>query len=192
MTETWPIEPPLAGTEREHLIGMLDRLRATFRWKAGGLNADQLNARISSSELTLGGLLKHLSFVEATQFTWKTYRLDPGEPWTSVDWEADADWDFHSAANDSPAELYALYDSTVAASRRRLDGLLDDGGLDQLTEITWQGQRPTLRRSSATWSRSTAAIPATPTSSASRSTDWSGRTRRRAGSPAEALPVITG
>ncbi len=146
MTETWPIEPPLAGTEREHLIGMLDRLRATFRWKAGGLNADQLNARISSSELTLGGLLKHLSFVEATQFTWKTYRLDPGEPWTSVDWEADADWDFHSAANDSPAELYALYDSTVAASRRRLDGLLDDGGLDQLTEITWQGQRPTLRR----------------------------------------------
>jgi len=34
----------------------------------------------------------------------------------------------------------------VAASRRRLDGLLDDGGLDQLTEITWQGQRPTLRR----------------------------------------------
>jgi hypothetical protein len=28
-------EPPLAGTEAEHLVGALDRLRVTFRWKAG-------------------------------------------------------------------------------------------------------------------------------------------------------------
>src|SRR5581483_1089125 len=28
-----PWEPPLAGTEAEHLLGALDRLRATFRWK---------------------------------------------------------------------------------------------------------------------------------------------------------------
>jgi hypothetical protein len=26
-------EPPLAGAEAEHLVGALDRLRATFRWK---------------------------------------------------------------------------------------------------------------------------------------------------------------
>jgi hypothetical protein len=29
-----PWEPPLAGTELEHLVGALDRLRTTFRWKA--------------------------------------------------------------------------------------------------------------------------------------------------------------
>ena len=28
-----------AGTETEHLLGALDRLRTTFRWKAGGLDA---------------------------------------------------------------------------------------------------------------------------------------------------------
>ncbi len=29
-----PWEPPLAGTEAEHLTGALDRLCTTFRWKA--------------------------------------------------------------------------------------------------------------------------------------------------------------
>ncbi|MBO1752096.1 hypothetical protein J4G33_09800 [Actinotalea sp. BY-33] len=38
-------EPPLAGTEVEHLIGTRERLRATFRWKAGGLDVEQLRAR---------------------------------------------------------------------------------------------------------------------------------------------------
>ncbi len=31
-----PWEPPLAGTEVEQILGALDRLRATFRWKADG------------------------------------------------------------------------------------------------------------------------------------------------------------
>jgi hypothetical protein len=48
-----PWEPPLAGTEAEQLVGALDRLRATFRWKAGGLDEAGLRARIPSSSLTL-------------------------------------------------------------------------------------------------------------------------------------------
>jgi hypothetical protein len=59
-----PWEPPLAGSEVDHLLGSLDRLRATFRWKAGGLDASELSAKLASSALTLGGLLKHLAFVE--------------------------------------------------------------------------------------------------------------------------------
>jgi len=35
MTDT-PWEPPLAGIEVEHLIGALERLRTTFRWKVDG------------------------------------------------------------------------------------------------------------------------------------------------------------
>ena len=34
-----PWEPPTAGTETEHLLGALDRMRWTFRWKAGHLDA---------------------------------------------------------------------------------------------------------------------------------------------------------
>ena len=64
-----PWEPPLAGTEVEHLLGALDRQRATFRWKADGLDAAGLNTRIGASTLTLGGLLKHLAVVEDEKFT---------------------------------------------------------------------------------------------------------------------------
>src|SRR5215472_9752808 len=59
-----PWEPPVAGTEAEHLLGALDRLRATFRWKTDGLDAAALRTRVGASALTLGGLLKHLAVVE--------------------------------------------------------------------------------------------------------------------------------
>ena len=76
--DTTPWEPPLAGTEVEHLLGALNRLRVTFRWKAAGLDADGLNARIPSSGLTLGGLLKHLACVEDVMFTVKLAGVAPG------------------------------------------------------------------------------------------------------------------
>ena len=60
-----PWEPPTAGTETQHILGALDRLRTTFRWKADDLDAAGLRTRIGASALTIGGLLKHLSFVEA-------------------------------------------------------------------------------------------------------------------------------
>ena len=44
MTESdTPWEPPFAGTEVEHLVGALDRLRTTFRWKADDLDAARLH-----------------------------------------------------------------------------------------------------------------------------------------------------
>jgi Protein of unknown function (DUF664) len=67
----YPWEPPLAGTEAEQLAGALGRLRATFRWKADDLDAAGLQTRIGASTLTLGGLLKHLAFVEDYTFTYK-------------------------------------------------------------------------------------------------------------------------
>jgi len=145
-TDVWPVEPPLAGTEFEHLLGMLDRLRATFRWKAGGLAAAGLGVRVGASALTLGGLLKHLARVEDVKVTFDAFGRDPGEPWRSVDWDADPDWDFHSAADDSPAALNALYDGPVARARRTLAAAIADGGLDQPTRLAWQGQRASLRR----------------------------------------------
>lgn len=36
----------MACTEAEHLIGALDRLRATFRWKADELDAAGLATRV--------------------------------------------------------------------------------------------------------------------------------------------------
>ena len=74
-------EPPHAGTEGEHLKGALDRLRTTFRWKAGGLHAAGLSAKVGASALTLGGLLKHLAFAEDHAFSMALKGIPPGPPW---------------------------------------------------------------------------------------------------------------
>ncbi|MGZ4450325.1 MAG: mycothiol transferase, partial [Nocardioides sp.] len=46
-------------------------------------------------------------------------------PFDAVDWRTDADWDWHSAAQDSPAELRALLDRCIAASDAALDSVPD-------------------------------------------------------------------
>jgi len=142
-----PWEPPLAGTEAEHLVAALDRLRTTFRWKADGLDSEGLQARIGASSLTLGGLLKHLALVEDHYFVGKLAGEPLGAPWDAGDWDGDPDWEFTSAADDSPAELYALWDAAVARARERLDAALANGGLDQPVDLTWSdGRKPSLRR----------------------------------------------
>jgi len=142
-----PWEPPLAGTEAEHLVGALDRLRSTFRWKADDLDTAGLQTRIGASSLTLGGLLKHLALVEDHSSTTKLHGEPPGAPWEAVDWDADPDWEFISAAGDTPEQLYALWDDAVARSRVRFDAALADGGLDQLVHASWpDGRHASLRR----------------------------------------------
>jgi hypothetical protein len=143
--DSW--EPPLAGTEEEHLLAALDRMRTTFRWKADGLDTAALNQRIGESTLTIGGLLKHLALHEDHMFTVKFRGEALGPPWNTVDWESDRDWEFSSAADDSPEALYALYDDAVARSRATLAKALANGGLDQPAAITWpDGRHASLRR----------------------------------------------
>ena len=143
-----PWESPLAGNEPEHLTGDLDRLRMTFRWKADGLDATGLQSRIGASSLTLGGLLKHLAFVEDYTFTVKMRGQSPGPPWDTVDWDnVSADWEFTSSVDDSPEDLYALWDAAVKRSRQRLDAALTDGGLGQSVHMAWpDGRHANLRR----------------------------------------------
>lgn len=143
----FPWEPPLAGSEAEHLFGALDRLRTTFRWKADGLNDRGLRTTIGASALTLGSLLKHLAFVEAFYERVKLAGESPGAPWETVDWEANPGWDFRSAADDSPEELYALYDDAVARARTSYQRAVADGGLDRLVDANDDaGRHASLRR----------------------------------------------
>ena len=142
-----PWEPPLAGTETEHLVGALDRLRTTFRWKAGHLDAAGLQAGVGPSALTLGGLLKHLALIEDFYFTTKLSGEPLGEPWETTYRDDDPDWEFTSAADDTPDELYALWDGAVERSRARLNAALANGGLDQLVAAGKDdGRQASLRR----------------------------------------------
>jgi len=140
-------EPPLAGTELEHLVGALDRLRMTFRWKADDLDSAGLRTRMGESALTLGGLLKHLAAVEDYYFTAKLAGQPIGAPWDSMGSDGSNDWEFASAADDTPAELYALWDGAVERSRTRLDATLASDGLGQLIHVSSpDGRHASLRR----------------------------------------------
>jgi hypothetical protein len=148
MTDTdFPWEPPLAGTEAEHLTGALDRLRATFRFKADDLDAAGLQVRIGASTLTLGGLLKHLAAGEDNMFTVRLSGVPIGAPWEGTDWNGDNDWEIGSAADDTPEQLYDLWDGAVERSRARLGAALASGGLEQSVHLSDPGGRhASLRR----------------------------------------------
>jgi uncharacterized damage-inducible protein DinB len=139
-------EPPLASDETATLLGFLEYHRATLAWKCSGLDAAGLAATVAPSSMTLGGMLKHLALVEEI---WCSYRLhghDPAPPWDTVDWKADPDWDWHSAAEDSPEQLVAIWQDAVARSRTLVAEALADGGLDRLARRGWpDGRVPSLR-----------------------------------------------
>ena len=101
-----------------------------------------LQARIGASSLTLGGLLKHLALVEDYTFTTKLRGGSPGEPWETIYRDDVPDWPFVSAADDTPEQLYALWDGAVARSRERLAAALADGGLDLLADVAWPDGTP--------------------------------------------------
>jgi uncharacterized protein DUF664 len=142
-----PWEPPEAGTETEHLVGALERLRVTFRWKADGLDAAGLRTRVGASTLTLGGLLKHLALIEDYKFTQLLAGEPMGPPWDTVLDDGSDDWEFRSAAEDRPEQLYALWDGAVVRSRSRLAAALRRGGPDQLIHASGaDGNHASLRR----------------------------------------------
>jgi uncharacterized damage-inducible protein DinB len=139
-------EPPLAGDETATLLGFLEFQRATLAWKCRGLDAAGLRATVGASTMTLGGMLKHLALVEESWCSRSLYGRDLQPPWDTVDWKADRDWDWHSAADDSPEQLHALWQDAVARSRALVDEALADGGLDRLARRTWpDGRAPSLR-----------------------------------------------
>ena len=66
--------------------------------------------------MTLGGLLKHLAYVEDDWCSRWLYGRDRQPPWDEVDWKADPDRDRHSAAEDTPEQLLTLWQDAVARS----------------------------------------------------------------------------
>lgn len=139
-------EPEPAVDETDTLLGFLDFQRATFEWKCRGLGADGLATRVAASSMTLGGIMKHLAWVEDHWFSFFLHDAERSEPWRSVDWSADSNWEWNSAAHDEPDELRRLWSASVDASRARVAEALARGGMDQLARRTWDsGESPSLR-----------------------------------------------
>lgn len=132
-------EPPLAADEAATLLGFLDFQRATLEWKTRDLAPEDLRRPLAQhpSGMTLAGLLKHLAYVEDYWFA-EVVGGDTGvEPWASVDWDADGDWDWHSATTDPAEEVRALWQASVERSRAVVAGRLADLGA---TSPAWGGR----------------------------------------------------
>ncbi len=121
------------------LEGYLDAYRALAVRKAAGLDAGRLATRLPPSTSTLGGLLKHLAVVEDDWFHSDLAGNDLPEPWASVDPAEIADWEWTSAADDSPEELLALFEAACARSRAAAAAV---GSLEEMSVKTDADGRP--------------------------------------------------
>ena len=62
-------EAPLTADETATIVGFREYQRATLGWKCAGLDAAGLGATVAASSMTLGGLLKHMAYVEDDWFS---------------------------------------------------------------------------------------------------------------------------
>jgi hypothetical protein len=127
--------PPTPAGEAEMLLFALDRSRAQFAWKCSGLDAAGLGKPHPPSAMTLGGLVKHLAIVEDKYVIVHLTGEPAGAPWDAVDFDADPEWEWRTAADDSPEELYALWHGAVQRSRAAVAKALAEGELDQPSKV---------------------------------------------------------
>ena len=139
-------QPPLQGDEAATLLGFLDYQRATLAWKCSGLGPEGYATKIAASEVTLGGLLKHLALVEDWWFRQWLYDEGWQPPHDGVDWEADPDWEWRTAAEDSPEELLRAWQASVERSKELVAKALEEGGMGRPARKAEEGWgSPSLR-----------------------------------------------
>jgi uncharacterized damage-inducible protein DinB len=126
-------DPPETGPELDQLTSVLDYQRETILRKTAGLTREQLAQQHPPSSLTLGGLLNHLALVEDSWFRERFAGLPDDELWDGVDWDADPDYEFRTAAEVEPEELRRRYEKACASSREVVAGAQS---LDQLSVKT--------------------------------------------------------
>jgi uncharacterized damage-inducible protein DinB len=132
------IDPDPGGSELELLNQYLDYQRDTMLSKTDGLTRQQLARTHPPSELTLAGLLHHLSLVEEDWLEVRFSGLPDRDPWASVDWNADPNWEFRTAVDLEPEQLQSRYRKACERSRKVVS---EAAGLDQLSIQTLRDGR---------------------------------------------------
>lgn len=131
----WDVERFLHGDEVDTALITLERNRLTFAWKCAGIGAEGMALRLAPSSVTLGGLLKHLAWVEELYFQHRLAGRPVMAPFDRLDLETDwEDWPWRTAADDTPPALRALWVDAVHRSRASLAEALSNGELDQPTQ----------------------------------------------------------
>lgn len=115
---------PLLTGERADLLDTLTKHRALFRGTVEGLTDEQAASHPTVSELSLGGLIKH---VAATEAEWADFIVEGPRVIPAVDWAA-IDW------SNPPAEVVAYQQGFQMVEGETLVGLL--AAYDEVAEAT--------------------------------------------------------
>ncbi|RLV49963.1 DinB family protein [Nocardioides mangrovicus] len=131
-------------SERDDLLQILDTRRALFLRTVEGIDDDQARTRTTVSELTLGGLVKH---VAQTQEQWLSFITEGPAPQPDIDW-SNIDWSNPPAAvkafqeghrmlpEETLGDLVAAYQD-VAARTAELVDTVDLDATQPLPEAPW-------------------------------------------------------
>ena len=133
---------PQAADELETLSAFLDFYRALMLDKAAGLTQAQLGVAMEPSTMTLSGMIYHLTVVEASWFSDIFAGEGIGEPWASVDWDEDRDWEWRIAQSMDPEVVFDAYRD---ASDRSREIVAAADSLDQLSVKYRDGDKWSLR-----------------------------------------------
>jgi uncharacterized protein DUF664 len=132
--------------EAQSLQLVLDRTRRDFGWKTGGLDERGLRAMTAASSMTLGGLVKHMAWVEAD---WLAVNLAGGEygpPWDTVGRGADPECAWRTGGSDDPEEIYSVWRNALRRSAQLVPEIIGARGLDG--PASWalpDGRTPSVR-----------------------------------------------
>lgn len=118
--------------ERQDFLQALAKHRGFLRYTAEGLTDAQAAQRTTVSELTLGGLVKHVAGVEAR---WMRFAVGGAAAMRSepVDWENQ----FRMGEGETLAGLLAAYDRVAAATDELVATLPDLDEAHPLPEAPW-------------------------------------------------------
>lgn len=124
MPEPEPVDPPRDKPERETLLAFLDYFRTVMIRKVEGVDDAGLRMSPVPSGTCLGGLIKHLAYVERWWFqaAWMSEAVE--FPWT----DEDPDADFRVEDHDTADTLIELYRGECARSRE----IVGDTPLDEV------------------------------------------------------------
>ena len=111
-----------AVDERTMLTQLLDWYREGVVHKVRGLAPHLAGAVPGASATSVAGLVKHLALVEDSWFHERFAGRPEPAAWAAADWEADPDWEFHSALDDDLDELIGLYEAACERSRAAAEG----------------------------------------------------------------------
>ena len=125
--------------ERSDLLAMLAKHRQFLRYTTRDLTDEQARARTTVSELTLGGLIKHVTDVERG---WARFivegptALGDASAMTEADWAKRAD-EFRLLESETLAGVLDAYEATAAATTELVAKLPDLDATQPLPIAPW-------------------------------------------------------